>query len=64
MVQVVLIVAMIGRNIAEILVLASTMILLNVFAPKASIGSINGAGQTLINFGERASLYIFNTLRA
>ena len=53
--QVVLVVAMIGRNIAEVLVLASTMILLNVFAPKASIGSINGAGQTLINLGELAS---------
>ena len=51
-VQVMLSVALVGRNVAETTVMASTMVLLNMFAPKSSIGSINGAAQTLMNLGE------------
>ena len=61
-VQVVLSVALVGRNVAETTVMASTMVLLNMFAPKSSIGAINGAGQTLMNLGEPSlSLYSQDT---
>ena len=46
-------IAMIAKGITDTTVAASTMILLNMFAPRPSIGSINGAGQTLMNLGER-----------
>ena len=50
--QLVLIVAIIARDVATTMVMASKMILLNIFAPKSSIGSINGAAATMTSLGE------------